>query len=119
MPTRPLRAIDDFSSEPTDSWHGPEDGAASGQDEAHRILIIDGPASVRLSDVRGTNPVPVDSTGLIGDYNWSPAGDRLAIRRSCTACSDPRHRRLLRRKKILAAIGAAGIAMYSQQASSH
>jgi hypothetical protein len=43
----------------------------------NRILIIDGPGSVRLSDVRGTNPVTVDTTGLVGDYSWSPAGDRL------------------------------------------
>ncbi|WP_327004274.1 hypothetical protein OHA72_56075 [Dactylosporangium sp. NBC_01737] len=43
----------------------------------NRILIIDGPESVRLTDVRGTNPVTVDTSGLVGDYSWSPAGDRL------------------------------------------
>jgi hypothetical protein len=44
----------------------------------NRMLVIDGPESVQVSDVRGTNPVTVDTTGLVGDYSWSPAGDRLA-----------------------------------------
>ncbi|MEV4511282.1 hypothetical protein AB0K00_20190 [Dactylosporangium sp. NPDC049525] len=44
----------------------------------NRVLILDGPSSVQITDVRGTNPVTVDPDGIIGFYSWSPAGDRLA-----------------------------------------
>jgi dipeptidyl aminopeptidase/acylaminoacyl peptidase len=42
----------------------------------NRVLVLDG-ASVLVTDVRGANPVSVDAGGFVGDYNWSPAGDRL------------------------------------------
>jgi hypothetical protein len=43
----------------------------------NRILVIDGPESLQLTSVRGADPVTVDPAGLIGTFNWSPAGDRL------------------------------------------
>ena len=43
----------------------------------NRILVIDGPESLQLTSVRGDDPVTVDPAGLIGTFNWSPAGDRL------------------------------------------
>ncbi|GAA3206493.1 hypothetical protein ACFO1B_52475 [Dactylosporangium siamense] len=43
----------------------------------NRILVIDGPESLQLTSVRGADPVTVDPAGLVGTFNWSPAGDRL------------------------------------------
>jgi hypothetical protein len=43
----------------------------------NRVLVLDRPESVQVTDVGGGNAVTVDTDGLIGDYSWSPAGDRL------------------------------------------
>ncbi|MET7418660.1 hypothetical protein [Dactylosporangium sp. NPDC005555] len=52
-------------------------GQVSPAPAGNRVLVVDGPGSVRLVDVRGTHPVTVDTTGFVGDFNWSSAGDRL------------------------------------------
>ncbi|MFF5232472.1 hypothetical protein [Dactylosporangium sp. NPDC000521] len=42
-----------------------------------RVLTVVAPEKIRISDVRGTNPVTVDTAGFVGDYSWNAAGDRL------------------------------------------
>jgi WD40 repeat protein len=41
-------------------------------------LVSNEPGPLRITDVRGTNPVTVDVSAFVGDYTWSPDGDRLA-----------------------------------------
>ncbi|MGI5177174.1 hypothetical protein ACQEVZ_12655 [Dactylosporangium sp. CA-152071] len=42
-----------------------------------RVLTVVAPEKVRISDVRGANPVTVDTAGFVGDYSWNAIGDRL------------------------------------------
>jgi hypothetical protein len=42
-----------------------------------RVLVYTPPNSLRFIDVDGSNPVTVDADSFTGDYQWSPAGDRV------------------------------------------
>jgi dipeptidyl aminopeptidase/acylaminoacyl peptidase len=42
-----------------------------------RVLLNTPPDSLRFTDVDGSNPVRVATDGFVGNYQWSPTGDRV------------------------------------------
>lgn len=52
-------------------------GQAEPAPAGDRLLVRPGPGQARVTDLRGRNPVTIDSAGFIGGYSWSPTGDRL------------------------------------------
>jgi dipeptidyl aminopeptidase/acylaminoacyl peptidase len=44
-----------------------------------RVLLNPRPNSPRFTDVDGANPVQVAADRFVGNYQWSPAGDRVVV----------------------------------------